>query len=35
VPALPLQRESRHNSINRDKATCPGKVMPRNNKANK
>jgi hypothetical protein len=30
------QRESTHNSINRDKATCPDKVVPRNNnKANK
>jgi hypothetical protein len=31
------QRENTHNSINRaHKATCPGKVVPRNNKeANK
>jgi hypothetical protein len=28
---LDEQRESTHNSINRDKATCPDKVMPRNN----
>jgi hypothetical protein len=38
VCALPLlpQRESTHNNINRDKDTCPGKVMPRNNnKTNK
>jgi hypothetical protein len=27
------QRESTHNSINRDKATCPDKVVPSNNKA--
>jgi hypothetical protein len=39
VCALPLlvqlcleeQWESTHNSINRDKATCPHKVVPRNN----
>jgi hypothetical protein len=30
------QRESAHNSINRDKATCLGTVMPRNDdEANK
>jgi hypothetical protein len=28
---LDEQRESTHNSINRDKATCPDKVVPRNN----
>jgi hypothetical protein len=25
------QREGTHNDINRDKATCPDKVVPRNN----
>jgi hypothetical protein len=30
---LDEQRESIHNNINRDKATCPDKVVPRNNKA--
>jgi hypothetical protein len=35
VCALSLlpQWESTHNSINRDKATFPDKVVPRNNKA--
>jgi hypothetical protein len=28
---LDEQREGTHNNINRDKATCPHKVVPRNN----